>query len=60
MGAKEVTARVERALTEALKNGFHEYFQKFYKCWQKRVIAQGNYSKGNAVQINIMLFISEQ
>jgi hypothetical protein len=38
-----------RALTEVLKNGFQEYFQKRYECWQKRDTAQENYFEGNVI-----------
>jgi hypothetical protein len=32
--AKNITAKVTKALTEVQKNSFQEFFQKLYKRWQ--------------------------
>jgi hypothetical protein len=38
---KDVAAKVTRALTEVLKNGFQESFQMLYKYWQKLSLHDG-------------------
>jgi hypothetical protein len=43
------TAEVTRALTEVLKNGFQECFQKLHEHWKKCVTAQEKYFEGNLV-----------
>jgi MFS-type transporter involved in bile tolerance (Atg22 family) len=43
----KVTAKATTALTEVLKNGFQESFNKLYEQRQKRDIAKGNYFERN-------------
>jgi hypothetical protein len=42
VSSEVVTAKVTRTLTKISEIGFQECFQKLYKCWKKRVAAQGN------------------
>jgi hypothetical protein len=46
---EEVTAKAMSALTDVLKTGFQESFQKLCEHWQKCVTVQGNYFEGNVV-----------
>jgi hypothetical protein len=39
----------EFTLTEVLKNGFHDSFQKLYESWQNCITVQRNYLKENVV-----------
>jgi hypothetical protein len=48
--AEEVAAKAI-AMTEVLRNGFQECFQKLHERWQKCVTAQGNYVEGNIVLV---------
>jgi histone-lysine N-methyltransferase SETMAR len=45
--ATDIFKNATEELKRLSQNGFQERFQHFYSCWQKRIVAEGDYFEGN-------------
>ena len=58
--ATDIIKNATEELKRLSQNGLQGCFQHFYNCWQKLIVAKGDYFEGNVTVMTVLFCISQK